>query len=47
VSVFYLQVLAGLIKAFQGEGARKKLLACKTPEEMWTTLKGLTKKTIP
>jgi mannitol/fructose-specific phosphotransferase system IIA component (Ntr-type) len=47
VSVFYLQVLAGLIKAFQEEGARKQLLACKTSEEMWTALKGLTKKTIP
>jgi mannitol/fructose-specific phosphotransferase system IIA component (Ntr-type) len=47
VSVFYLQVLAGLIKAFQEEDARKQILACKTSEEMWTILKGLTKKTIP
>jgi PTS system fructose-specific IIC component len=45
-SVFYLQVLSGLIKAFQEEGARKKLLACATATEMWTILKGLTKKTI-
>jgi mannitol/fructose-specific phosphotransferase system IIA component (Ntr-type) len=47
VSVFYLQVLAGLIKAFQEEDARKQILACKTSEEMWTALKRLTKKTIP
>jgi len=46
-SVFYLQVLAGLIETFQEEEARKQLLACKTPQEMWKTLKGLTKKTIP
>jgi mannitol/fructose-specific phosphotransferase system IIA component (Ntr-type) len=45
-SVFYLQVLSGLIKAFQEEGARKKLLACETATAMWTILKGLTKKTI-
>ena len=46
-SVFYLQVLAGLIETFQEKKARKQLLACKTPEEMWKTLTGLTKKTIP
>jgi mannitol/fructose-specific phosphotransferase system IIA component (Ntr-type) len=46
-SVFYLQVLAGLIEAFQEKRARKQLLACTTPQEMWTVLKGLTKKAIP
>jgi mannitol/fructose-specific phosphotransferase system IIA component (Ntr-type) len=47
VSVFYLQVLSGLIKAFQEESERKKMLACETPEQMWALLRGLTKKTIP
>ncbi|MCJ7664668.1 MAG: PTS sugar transporter subunit IIA [Desulfobacterales bacterium] len=46
-SVFYLQVLSGLIEAFQEDSARKKLLACETSEQMWTALKGLTQKTIP
>jgi mannitol/fructose-specific phosphotransferase system IIA component (Ntr-type) len=46
-SVFYLQVLSGLIETFQEASARKKLLACKAPKEMWTTLTSLTKKTIP
>jgi mannitol/fructose-specific phosphotransferase system IIA component (Ntr-type) len=46
-SVFYLQVLAGLIETFQEKKARKQLLACETPKQMWQTLKGLTKKTIP
>ncbi len=46
-SVFYLQVLSGLLETFQEGSARKQLLACETPKEMWTTLKGLTKKTIP
>jgi len=46
-SVFYLQVLSGLIEALREDSARKKLLACETPEQMWTALKGLTQKTIP
>jgi mannitol/fructose-specific phosphotransferase system IIA component (Ntr-type) len=46
-SVFYLQLLSGLIEAFREESARKKLLTCNTPEEMWTTLNTLTGKTIP
>lgn len=46
-SVFYLQLLSGLIEAFREDSARKELLACKTPEEMWTTLNTLTEKTIP
>ena len=46
-SVFYLQVLSGLIETFQEKKARKQLLACTTSLEMWKTLTGLTKKTIP
>jgi mannitol/fructose-specific phosphotransferase system IIA component (Ntr-type) len=46
-SVFYLQVLSGLIEALREDSARKKLLACETPEQMWTVIKGLTQKTIP
>jgi len=46
-SVFYLQVLSGLIEALREDSARKKLLACETPEQMWTAIKGLTQKTIP
>jgi mannitol/fructose-specific phosphotransferase system IIA component (Ntr-type) len=46
-SVFYLQVLSGLIAAFRDESARKKLLSSLTPQQMWTVLKGLTQKTIP
>lgn len=47
VSVFYLQVLSGLIETFREVSARKQLLACETSAEMWTTLKALTLKTIP
>lgn len=46
-SVFYLQLISGLIGTFREEEARKALLACKTSEEMWTTLNSLTQKTIP
>jgi mannitol/fructose-specific phosphotransferase system IIA component (Ntr-type) len=46
-SVFYLQLLSGLIEAFREDNARRKLLTCKTSEEMWTTLNTLTEKTIP
>ncbi len=46
-SVFYLQLISGLIETFREEKARRKLLACKTSEEMWTTLSTLTQKTIP
>ena len=45
-SVFYLQLLSGLIETFREDSARKKLLACKSSEEMWTTLNTLTQKTI-
>jgi mannitol/fructose-specific phosphotransferase system IIA component (Ntr-type) len=46
-SVFYLQVLAGLLETFKQKKARKQLLACTTSQEMWSTLSGLTQKTIP
>jgi mannitol/fructose-specific phosphotransferase system IIA component (Ntr-type) len=46
-SMFYLQLLSGLIETFREEGARKKLLGCKIPEEMWATLNSLTQKAIP
>lgn len=46
-SVFYLQLLSGLIETFREDSARKKLLACKTSEQMWTMLNTLTQKTIP
>jgi mannitol/fructose-specific phosphotransferase system IIA component (Ntr-type) len=46
-SVFYLQVLSGLIEALREDSARKKLLACETPPQMWTAVKSLTQKTIP
>ncbi len=46
-SVFYLQLISGLIGTFREDSARKKLLACKTSEEMWTALNTLTQKTIP
>lgn len=46
-SVFYLQIISGLIETFWEDSARKKLLACKTSKEMWTALNTLTQKTIP
>ena len=45
-SVFYLQLLSGLIETFREESARKKMLACKTSDEMWATLNTLTQKSI-
>ena len=46
-SMFYLQLISGLIGTFREEEARKDLLGCKTSEEMWSTLNSLTQKTIP
>jgi len=46
-SVFYLQLLSGLIETFRETSARKRLLNCTTSEEMWITLNTLTQKTIP
>jgi len=46
-SAFYLQLLSGLIEAFQEEVARERLLECTTPDELWETLTCLSQKTIP
>lgn len=45
-SAFYLQLLSGLIEAFQDEGARDGLLECTTPEEVWEALTLISQKTI-
>lgn len=45
-SVFYLKLLAGLTQTFSKKDARDKLIACKTPEELWATLTKSTKQTI-
>ncbi len=46
-SAFYLQLLSGLVEAFQDEEARKGLLACKTSDEVWGSLTRICEKTIP
>ncbi len=46
-SAFYLTLLAGLIEAFNQKEARQTLLGCSEPEELWKTLKKLTRKHIP
>jgi len=46
-SAFYLQLLSGLIEAFQDEGARSVLLECGTPDEVWETLTLISEKAIP
>lgn len=46
-SAFYLQLLSGLIEAFQDEGARGSLLECTTTDEVWETLTLISQKTIP
>jgi len=45
-SVFFLQLLSGLIETFREAEARKVLLSCKKPEDMWEVLIELTKETI-
>jgi mannitol/fructose-specific phosphotransferase system IIA component (Ntr-type) len=44
---FYLQLISGLIEAFQDESARLTLLESTTAEELWENLARLTEKTIP
>jgi len=44
---FYLQLLSGLVEAFQDESARSNLLASTTVDELWENLTRLTEKTIP
>lgn len=46
-SAFYLKLLAGLIESLNTTDARKKLLSCSEPDELWETFKKLTKAHIP
>jgi mannitol/fructose-specific phosphotransferase system IIA component (Ntr-type) len=46
-SAFYLRLLAGLVRTFSETDARKSLLECEKPEQMWKTLTKLTRETIP
>jgi len=46
-TAFYLRLLAGLVRTFESTEARKELLDCDSPEQMWKTLVKLTKSTVP
>ena len=46
-TAFYLRLLAGLVRTFESSDARKALLECDKPEQMWKTLTKLTRETIP
>ena len=46
-SAFYLHLLSGLIETFQDEDARRRLLACETPDEVWEILTLTSQKAIP
>jgi mannitol/fructose-specific phosphotransferase system IIA component (Ntr-type) len=46
-SAFYLRLLAGLVRTFAETEARKTLLECETPAQMWKVLTKLTRATIP
>jgi PTS system nitrogen regulatory IIA component len=46
-TAFYLRLLAGLVRTFESADARKALLDCEKPEQMWKTLTKLTRETIP
>lgn len=46
-TAFYLRLLAGLVRTFESAEARKALLDCEKPEQMWKTLVKLTRETIP
>jgi PTS system nitrogen regulatory IIA component len=46
-TAFYLRLLAGLVRTFESTEARKELLDCDTPDQMWKTLVKLTKTTVP
>jgi mannitol/fructose-specific phosphotransferase system IIA component (Ntr-type) len=45
-TAFYLRLLAGLVRTFESGDARKALLDCEKPEQMWKTLTKLTRETI-
>ena len=46
-TAFYLRLLAGLARTFESTDARKELLDCDTPDQMWNTLVKLTKSAVP
>jgi mannitol/fructose-specific phosphotransferase system IIA component (Ntr-type) len=46
-TAFYLRLLAGLVRTFESTDARKSLLDCDTPDDMWKTLVKLTRDTVP
>jgi mannitol/fructose-specific phosphotransferase system IIA component (Ntr-type) len=46
-TAFYLRLLAGLVRTFEASEARKALLECDKPEQMWKSLASLTRETIP
>jgi mannitol/fructose-specific phosphotransferase system IIA component (Ntr-type) len=46
-TAFYLRLLAGLVKTFVETDARKAMLDCETPAQMWKALTKLTRLTIP
>lgn len=46
-TAFYLRLLAGLVRTFESSDARKTLLDCDTPDDMWKTLVKLTRETVP
>jgi len=46
-TAFYLRLLAGLVRTFDSSEARKALLECEKPDQIWKTLAKLTRETIP
>jgi mannitol/fructose-specific phosphotransferase system IIA component (Ntr-type) len=46
-TAFFLRLLAGLVRTFESTDARKELLDCDKPEQMWKVLVKLTKDTVP
>ena len=45
-SAFYLRLLSGLTQAFRDKERRDKLMAAKTPDELWKVLLRLTRTTV-
>ena len=46
-TAFFLRLLAGFVRTFESTDARKALLDCDTPDQMWKVLVKLTRETIP
>ena len=46
-SGFYLRLMAGLVRVFRDDTARKTLIKCNNPEDAWSTLLELTQDVIP